>query len=238
MIAGLENNINIVKYLESYGAKLNEKNNQGENLLMIISKYSNNDRYYELIQYLIEKKIKLHEKNNKGENALSLCLKEIPAEFYDENGNLIKYENKIGNLRTIKLFLSLNMDMFCVDKMLFNAIQYACIKSKNILNVTLLILEKCNDMNKLKDIDGNNLILEKCNDISKIKDIDGNNLSLTPLMIACLNRDVETIKLLLSLGANIDEVNDEGNNALMITIKNSYNDSYLSIVELLMENES
>lgn len=71
-------------------------------------------------------------------------------------------------------------------------------------------------------------LLGQVDDINALADDDG----MTPLMLACLLRDVKTVALLVSRGAGLDFQDKDGFSPLMWAAQ----DGYLEIVELLLAN--
>ena len=76
------------------------------------------------------------------------------------------------------------------------------------------------------------LISKNSKAIINLKDKNGR----TALMLACMRNNKEIVELLIKSGSNINEINNDGRTALIITIIHGYRHSYYEVIKLLIKS--
>lgn len=223
---------NTVKYLKICD-NINKYDKNGNNVLMIASKYANfiDDK---VISLLLSNDIYINTKNNNGDTALLIALKNI---------------NYTSNLKIIKLLLSYGSDVNIKNN---DDMTPLMIASKNINPINIKIINLLLMMNANINTTNNNnetalMILIKNSNYKYIKNIiklyinHGANMKKydkdenTILMLLLLNSFkedyAEIINLCLKYEIDINKQNKDGDTSLIYLIS----DNNVSIIKLLLE---
>lgn len=231
-------NITLVNVLLKYltQEQINRQNNMGATALWIASCNGNLD----IILSLLQKGANPNISNFKGDSPL------IPA-------------CQKGYVSIVEALLEAGASLECYNKNRDNPIILCCRNGQNkILEVLLKFLLKekgkeivnslLNDMSNCAQIDGFNPILAAA-EVNKVECIKvlysfGSNIDIktsnfnqiiknaTPLHLACHYNRFASVKTLIELGANINEVTFDGMSSLHIAVKGKY----LDIAEYLIKN--
>ena len=210
------NRKDLQKYFEEKGARLNEADKKGMNIIMKASSIGRNDI---LMSHIT--KFDINAKNSKGWTALMI------ASHNGHNKTVALLLNKGANIDDITedglnlLMLAIRMKNidtadFLIDKISINARQKS--------GWTALMLASYNG-----DITSIKLLLKKGANINA-QDKDG----YTALMLAAIFSKAEAISILLEKGANIDQKDNTGWTALMLAI----NHGNIETIKLLLNKKS
>ena len=237
--------------LQSKGAKLNEKNNNGVTPLMIAC--SNNCNPF-IIDFLIKNGADISERDCEGDDALLWAMKnpnedviktliKHGANIHTQNRNgeniLTKAIKNSANIERINYLLSLGIDLNEKDIQGMPAIVYAAYYHPNPEIIELLVQKGAN-INYLTDKKENILIFAARNnpnveviDYLLYKGLDKNYVTAegeTPLLAAGQNPNYLVMEKLIEKGANLEAVDNEKRNVLFVASKCNNNPGIISFL--------
>lgn len=215
-IAAINNQYEILKELHQFGVDMNVKNEQGHTVLYYAMKIGNRD----MIDYLVNKiKVNLQEVDNEGNNIVQVALL-----------------HQLSNTELLKDLVNLDLDLNRKNAAGQNTYETAILTQNK--DIVQLFIDKGLNLNKV-DENGNNaihvLLNHKKGDmiflselIKKGTDLNGlNKQGQTPLYLAILNGDKNTVEVLIKNKANLNSVNSNGESAMEVAEKHNQ-----SLVEL------
>ena len=243
-----------LKILKEAGADLNEKNDYGVSPLMSAVSYNPN---IEITNYLIENGADIADYDNNGNNVLMYSVinpnleifkrfVELGADVHiktkDEQENILFIALKNGaNLEKVEYILSLGIDINEKSQRGYTAINYAA-NYNPYVEVLDYLIKKGADVNFAPDYDPNknllfNAAVNKNSDIVKYLIYKGLYVKArsrdgkTPLLVAATNSNLDVLYTLIQAGADINDVDNDHNNALLMAA--AYNENYQLIPQLL-----
>jgi len=237
------NHNNIAKFLIDNGADINQKDKDGNTLLL--QKITSRNFNYMDIKFLLDNGADINIKNNDKQTVLHFIYKlndlnlindlmreksEINIKDKDGNTPLI-YASKYNNYKVVKLLIDNGADITITNKNEENALMSLSnsryfINEKEILDIISISLKKGIDINtKYKNgetILMRFLLLDRLRDFLIDNGADVNvksNTNETLLMIASRNHNNEIVKLLIQKGLQIDAQDNKGETALLKACK-------------------
>ena len=257
--AAYQNNVPVMKYLLSKGAKVNIKeSHQLTPLLFAAVGGQSNKAIYDL---LLKNGASITDTNNEGASALLLLLpnltdlkaanyfvkKGLKLEAVDNNGNnAIYYAATKGNKKVIDELIKKGIDVKAVNKKGENAFFAAARGAKRFTNKVdfYIYLEQLGLNPNQKNANGLTplyVVAGKNSDVAVInylleKGNDPNQVNAekggrTPLMNAAALNSAEVVKLLAEKSQNINAVNSDGYSALTLAVDNNR----AEVVRLLLD---
>jgi len=221
--AAYKNNVNIVKYLLDKGAKTDVIDDKGYSIMnfMAVAGVDNTELY----DLFIEKGGNILDKTPKGANALLLFLpnakdfnkasyfidKGLKLESRDKKGNgVIEYTAQKGNQKMLDILIQKGLEYKNPTSNNDNAMLFATLPARKGYN-TLKFFRYLEGLGVEPNIT--------------------NKQGQTPLHnLAYSNKDIESFNFFMEHGVDVNQVNEEGNTALMIAAKR--ND--LDVIEKLV----
>jgi len=237
------NHNNIAKFLIDNGADINQKDKDGNTLLL--QKITSRNFNYMDIKFLLDNGADINIKNNDKQTVLHFIYKlndlnlindlmreksEINIKDKDGNTPLI-YASKYNNYKVVKLLIDNGADITITNKNEENALMSLSnsryfINEKEILDIISISLKKGIDINtKYKNgetILMRFLLLDRLRDFLIDNGADVNvksNTNETLLMIASRNHNNEIVKLLIQKGLQINVQDNKGETALLKACK-------------------
>ena len=225
LLIAIENNyIDLINYFISEGANIMERDNDGNNGIMITCRFN----HYNLLKYLlslnlINLNVVLEAVDNNNMTALLISSQEGHLEIIkylieDKNVSLNALNNRQenclsiavanNNLKVVRYLIQLNIDL----------------ENKNILEQTPLNIACVNGNLEIVNL----LLKNECNYNSY--DIKKNSC----LINAVISNNIDIIEVLSSYCVEVNHVNEDGNTALLLACKNTTHNSY-SIISYLIE---
>lgn len=188
MLASQKNNITVIDLLTAKDVYINAKDNGNFSSLMFASEMGNT----EIVNKLLDKGAKIDEKNLKNETALTLAVKNNHLDVVkillqhkpQKDYEALYIAAEKGYSPILKSLLENNYDS---KEHLTAALRRACLSSIDSPEIIRELIASGAEINTI--------------------DMDGN----TPLLLAINNKNLETVKSLISLGANVNYKNIKSN---------------------------
>lgn len=212
--------IEFIRILIDTGADLNITDTDGNTSLMIASSQGQ----YDIVQLLVEKKAKLDLQNHHGFTAIMMA-----------------FTRKKIYRNIIEFLINSGADVNKTDKKYnINALTFACDGDEEQLQS--LLIKHTNDLNVLSTT-GNSALLDAVNSNMLLTaelllnnganiDIQNNTNGITPLMIACTNKNEKMIELLLDYKPDLYILDSNGMSVTEYAVMAlNYN-----ILKLLLDN--
>jgi len=210
----------ICKYLVHHNGNVNDYDNDGNSLLICATKAG----YFSLVKFLIQNHADVNHQNNEGNTALHTAI------------NQMLYMNSIRHLIINKADVNIKNNRG--ETPLALAINNKFIKAINIL------LEHKADVNVIDNLNNSILTLAIGNDLSfmiveailasganiNVKDANNN----TPLRMAIKNGNINTLVRLINYGADINEMNEQGESVLDY----AFSEEHIDIAKYLIRKGS
>lgn len=220
------NHVEIIDFLLSKGADINEKDNEGNTPLIESLRPGSNKN---TIEYIIEKGADLNLKNNKGDTPLHKACMWTDIDFVKlliEKGADINATNHIGNTPLHEAVFSENIEAV---KLL--VIRGADVNAKNNDGTTPLLLLK-------EQLEIFKFLISSGADVNA-KDSKG----ITAMHRACSMCNKMIVELLIKNGADINSETNKGVKPLMVILNSQTNNNfgksnaeYEDLIELLIKN--
>ncbi|KAL6617339.1 ankyrin repeat-containing domain protein [Neocallimastix sp. 'constans'] len=235
--------LNIVKCLIKNGASINDLDTNGNNLLMLAS----SEGFMEIVEYLKEMGLSIHSKNKDGNNALMLAIMgnhiNIIQYLHHQGINLYEKDNHGCNA----LMLAANCDKLDI-------VQYLCDMNMNVNKVdnngwTPLMYATFFNGNKkypftsqkvpnLSTSIQSNFVIIQCLVDHGAEINYKNHEGVTALMLASQYGSLRVVKYLIQMGANLDIVDNEGNDVIKYAERSIFFENYLNLIKSKIERPS
>jgi ankyrin repeat protein len=214
------NNIRIVNFLLENGVDVNKQDNYGNTALMLASNYSNKYSNNETVKLLLQYEADANIQNDDGNTALILAS---------------CYSNNYSNNETIKILLKYGADINIQNNEGFTALNHACLYSNTCSNnnTVKLLIENGADLENISDNENTILMSVTSNLMGK------DNLKfINTTYLDKEKSNIDTLKILIKSGVEINKKDDFGYTALLYTSLFCDNDKDIMIAKLLLDNRA